>query len=140
MFIREWKDCVSKTAMKMRLAKNSIRLRLLQNEVRRLREIGRISETIDFGVGTNEKLTYSLRNSAEASDVFVQFADNQIEVVLPVKMVEDWADTDEVGLYAEHALGDITHLKIIVEKDFVCLDRPKDADYKDAFPHPKTKC
>jgi len=126
--------------MKLRLRKNSIRLRLLQNEVRQLRENGNVSETITLGVTTSENLTYCLRNSAEADNIFAQFTDNQIEIFLPSKVAEDWADNEEVGLYAEQTIGDTTDLKIIVEKDFVCLDRRKDSDNKDAFPHPKTKC
>ena len=31
-------------------------------------------------------------------------------------------------------------LKITVEKDFVCVERPLDEDNKDAFPHPKMNC
>ena len=52
-------------------------------------------------------------------------------------MAENWADTNEVGLYATQKIGDLTELKISVEKDFVCVDRPLDEDNKDAFPHPK---
>ena len=126
--------------MKLRLRQNSIRLRLLQNEVRQLLETGSISETIAFGIDTSENLTYSLRNSEEAADIFAKVADNHIEVFLPIKMAEAWADTEEIGLYAEQKIRDTTDLKIVIEKDLVCLDRPEDPDNKDAFLHPKTKC
>ena len=126
--------------MKLRLRENSIRLRLLQTEVRQLREIGNVSETIIFGINPAENLTYSIQVSEDADKISAQMMDNQIEVFLPVNTAENWADTNEVGLYSEQKIGDLTKLKIIVEKDFVCVERPTDADNKDAFPHPKMKC
>ena len=126
--------------MKLRLRENSIRLRLLQSEVIQLREIGDVSETIVFGINPTDNLTYSLRISAEASEISAHKTDNQIEIFLPLLTAENWADSTEVGLYSEQEVGDLATLKIIIEKDFVCVDRPLDADNADAFPHPKLKC
>ena len=126
--------------MKLRLRENSIRLRLLQSEVIQLREIGEVSETIVFGINPTNNLTYSLRISAEASEISAHKTGNQIEIFLPLLMAENWADSTEVGLYSEQEVGDLATLKIIIEKDFVCVDRPLDADNADAFPHPKMKC
>ena len=126
--------------MKLRLRENSIRLRLLQSEVIQLREIGDVSETIVFGINPTNNLTYSLRISAEASEISAHKTDNQIEIFLPLLTAENWANSTEVGLYSEQEVGDLATLKIIIEKDFVCVDRPLDADNIDAFPHPKMKC
>ncbi len=126
--------------MKLRLRENSIRLRLLQSEVAQLREFGNISETLVFGVNPTETLTYSLRTSAEVPEISAQMIDNQIEIFLPLSTAERWADSDETGLYGVQAIGDLAVLKIAVEKDFVCVDRPLDEDNKDAFPHPKMEC
>lgn len=126
--------------MKLRLRKNSIRLRLLQTEVRQLRETGNVSEEIAFGAGPAETLVYALRVSGEAEKIHAQMMAGQIEIFLPIKEAELWADTDEVGLYGIQDIGDLDELKIAVEKDFVCADRPGDEDNKDAFPHPKMKC
>jgi hypothetical protein len=126
--------------MKLRFRKNSIRLRLLQTEITQLREIGNVSESITFGIIPTETLTYSVRVSGEAEKVSAQMIDNQIEVFLPVKLAENWMDTEEIGLYQTQDIGDLGELNIIVEKDFVCVDRPFDEDNKDAFPHPKMNC
>lgn len=126
--------------MKLRLRENSIRLRLLQTEIRRLRETGNVSETIIFGVNPNETLTYVLRVSGEAATISAQMVNNKIDIFLPLLLAESWADSEEVGLYAKQDIGDLGKLEIIVEKDFVCVERPADADNKDAFPHPKMKC
>lgn len=126
--------------MKLRLRENSIRLRLLQPEVDQLRETGNVSERIIFGVNPTETLVYSLRVSEDAEMIFAQMIDNQIEIFLPLNDAENWADTNEVGLYATQKIGDSDELKITIEKDFVCVERPNDKDNKDAFPHPKTNC
>lgn len=126
--------------MKLRLRENSIRLRLLRPEVRQLRETGNVSEKIIFGVGPAESLTYALRVSDDAERIYAQMTNNGIEIFLPVAEAERWVDSDEVGLYAAQPIGDLGELKIAVEKDFVCIDRPADKDNRDAFPNPKMKC
>ena len=126
--------------MKLRLRENSIRLRLLQSEVRRLREVGSVSERIMFGMNPAKNLTYSLHISGEAEKVYAQMTNNQIEIFLPLKMAGNWADSEEVGLYETQNIGDLGELEIIVEKDFVCVDRPFDDDNEDAFPHPRIEC
>src|SRR5688500_7650797 len=126
--------------MKLRLRENSIRLRLLQTEVRQLRETGNVSETIVFGTNRAENLTYSLRVSEDAVEISAQVAGNQIEILLPLDSAKNWADSNEVGLYAERKIDERATLKIVIEKDFVCVERPLDADNKDAFPHPKMNC
>lgn len=126
--------------MKLRLRENSIRLRLLQTEVKQLRETGNVSERIIFGINPTETLTYSLRVSEDAETIYAQIIDNHIEIFLPLNEAETWADTNEVGLYSTQKIGDLGELKITIEKDFVCVERPNDKDNKDAFPHPKMKC
>lgn len=126
--------------MKLRLRENSIRLRLLQSEVVQLRETGNVSETIVFGINPTENITYSLRTAAEASEISAQMINNQIEVLLPLELAEKWADSNEVGLYGRQKIGGLAVLKITVEKDFICLERPLDADNADTFPHPNLKC
>lgn len=112
----------------------------MQTEVRQLRETGNVSERIIFGVNPTETLVYSLRVSEDAETIYAQMIDNQIEILLPLNEAENWADTSEVGLYATQNIGDLGELKINIEKDFVCVERPHDKDNKDAFPHPKMNC
>ncbi len=126
--------------MKLRLRENSIRLRLLQTEVRRLRETGSVAEQITFGINPGENLIYALVVSADASDITAQISNGRIEITLPVQTAENWAETNLTGLYGEQKISDTVRLKIIVEKDFVCGERPGDADNNDACPHPKTIC
>ena len=124
--------------MKLRLRENSIRLRLLQNELKLLGENGFVSETITFA--QSQKLIYALKISATADEISARFADGEIIIEIPAQMAENWINTDLVGLENELKIDGEKTLKILIEKDFVCVERPFDADNKDAFPHPKMNC
>ena len=59
-----------------------------------------------------------------------------IRVSVPQSAVERWQRTDEVTISGELALGGSETLKILIEKDFECLNpRPGDED-ADTFPNP----
>ena len=124
--------------MKLRLRKNSIRLRLLQSEIARLKEEGSISEKITFG--QTQFLIYRLQISVEAETIFAHFQNSEIIVEIPSEIAGSWINTAQVGLRFKQTIEDAEPLSILIEKDFVCLERPLDADNKDAFPHPKLKC
>jgi hypothetical protein len=49
--------------------------------------------------------------------------------------LERWAGGDEVGVYAEVALGGDQSLSVAIEKDYACLDR-SDAENEDTFQNP----
>jgi hypothetical protein len=62
-------------------------------------------------------------------------------------MARNWVDSDEVSLKSKQTIENGKQngtsenvLKLLIEKDFVCLDRKNDADTADAFPHPTGKC
>jgi len=124
--------------MKLRLRENSIRLRLLQSEVVTLGESGFVAETIAFSAWEN--LTYALKISEDAENIFARFENSEITIEIPAQTAQHWIETSLVGLEYEQKIDDATTLKITIEKDFICLERPLDADNADAFPHPKMKC
>ena len=138
--------------MKIRIKGNSLRLRLLRGEVLRLGEFGRVTETIQFGALPQEKLTYSLESSRNAKTISAQFTNNQITVTVPESKARNWVETEQVtlennqpiekGIQNDERKNDAPQniLKILIEKDFVCLDRKDDPDNNDAFPHPTGKC
>ena len=124
--------------MKLRLRENSIRLRLLQSEIAKLKETGTVSETIIFS--ESQKLTYSLNVSDAAKQIAARFENSAIVVEIPRQLSDEWTTTELVGLRNRLKAGDGATLEISIEKDFVCLERPADPDNADAFPHPKTNC
>jgi len=123
--------------MKLRLRENSIRLRLLQSEVKNLEESGTISETITFG--KSESLVYRLQVS-DVQTISASMRRDEIIVEIPRETAAEWINTAQVGLQAKQEIDDGKTLSILIEKDFVCIERPLDADNADAFPHPKMKC
>lgn len=126
--------------MKLRIKGNSIRLRLLQSEVERFAAAGQISEEIEFEAGGSGYLRYSLVTSPAAESMTARFRGNEISIVVPSSAAQEWAADDQVILESEQPIGSGDTLKIIVEKDFVCIDRPDDPDREDAFPNPKAVC
>ena len=125
--------------MKIRIKGNSVRLRLLQNEVSQLETEGKVSEQIRFGLSDNQVLTYTLQTSDTTGEILADFCENEICITLPEETAKQWIETDEVSLENENN-SDNYSLKILVEKDFVCLTRKDDLDNLDAFPNPDIDC
>jgi len=126
--------------MKLRIRGNSLRLRLLRGEVRRLQEEGIVSESIQFG--QNRKLTYSLERVAGTSGISAAFEGDAIRVLIPHEIANQWVSTDQVGMTAEQPIAEKTSLQILIEKDFTCL-KPRTGqweDESDAFPNPNPTC
>lgn len=128
--------------MKLRIRGNSLRLRLLQTEVATLAETGTISEKISFS--DSGALSYTISSSPEvdeAAEVTARFSGDEILLLLPENVISNWANSSQVSIESDQNIGeDGNTLKILIEKDFVCLERTDDPDNKDAFPHPKMNC
>jgi hypothetical protein len=121
--------------MKLRIRGNSIRIRVSQGELREFAERGTVRETIEFGHGV--ALTYALESDAEARTPIARCARNVIAVVLPAATVRQWAETDQVSIEAEQPISDGEVLRILVEKDFACLQPRPHEDDSDMFPNPQ---
>ncbi len=125
--------------MKLRIRGNSIRLRLLQTEVTALAETGTISEKISFGNAA--ALSYTISSSPEIAEVMARFSGGEILLLLPEDVIRNWANSSQVSIEKDQSIDeDGNTLKILIEKDFVCLERADDPDNLDAFPHPKANC
>jgi hypothetical protein len=122
--------------MKLRIKGSSIRLRLLQSEVKRLEAAGTITEETRFGIRTDQTLKYSIAVSDGVDELSVEFSDNQILVLLPETDTLEWCRGDEVGIENNIEVDGETTLRVLIEKDFACVGRPDDPDREDAFPNP----
>ena len=123
--------------MKLRIKGDSIRLRLLRSEVERFAADRVVTEEVRFGANA---LRYTLAVAPDATSICAEFSDGEIRVLIPVAEARRWTDGNDVGLEIEQSLGEHGSLTIIVEKDFVCLDRPDDPDRADAYPNPNLTC
>ena len=123
--------------MKLRIKGNSIRLRLLRSEVERFAADGTISEEVNFGANS---LKYTVSKSPDVRSIVSLFDYNEIKVLIPSTDAQRWTGSNEVGFEIEQAIEGKEPLSIVIEKDFVCIDRPDDPDREDAFPNPNQTC
>ena len=120
--------------MKLRIEDNSIRLRLRKSEVQELGHSGRVGGHTSLPGGS---FTYALELKSDISRMDAQKSGNGIIIFLPEKDGKAWAGNEQVGHQAEVALEGGAKLHLLVEKDFVCLDRDP-ALQQDQYPNPKS--
>ena len=122
--------------MKLRIKGNSIRLRLGKSEVLRLASDETVEESTAFGPSNEQRLSYALCTSREASSVSASFAGQRIVISVPRSLIQKWVSTDQVSIQASQRTGNDRDLRILIEKDFECIDTPADESQEDAFPNP----
>ena len=122
--------------MKLRIKGNSLRLRVTPSEVKQLLHDGAIREYVQLTANSKDRLTYSVVSSLSALTTTVAYQLGNIAVSVPQIELERWAGGDDVGVYAEVALGGGQMLSVAIEKDFACLDL-SDAENEDTFPNPQ---
>lgn len=123
--------------MKLRLKDNSVRLRLQRSEVARLQAEKTISAATLFPAG--RALHYAIRIDPSVATVDVRFANDRIELLLPVARANEWFAPEKVTLAAELNLENGEKLAVLVEKDFKCLHTKAMDDENDSFDHPRAK-
>jgi hypothetical protein len=123
--------------MKLRTNKNSIRLRLSQAEVDDFKKYGFVHETISFSPLAKNQLEYSLIQ-ADHDAISVSYLNNHLRVYVPVIKAIHWCDGDEVGFDCNIHLDGSNDLKVLVEKDFKCLQPRSGEDESDNFPNPNS--
>ncbi len=124
--------------MKLRIRGNSVRLRVTRSELAQLAEQGEVADAVDFGP---TRLEYRLVRDDYAERPGASYAADVICVRVPAAQLMAWAGDDaQVSIDAEQALpgagtgGD--GLRILVEKDFACLQPRRGEDDSDMFAHP----
>lgn len=120
--------------MKLRIRDNSVRLRLMRGEVEILREQGIVAARTGFPGG--RELRYEVESSPANVTPAAFFSDNVLTVRLPEATVLAWATTEQVSIEGDQVLVDGDTLRVLVEKDFVCLTGRDDEDESDMYPHP----
>ena len=124
--------------MKLRIKGNSIRLRLGQSEVKRLATTGAVEESTLFGPSPAHRFVYALRAaSGEHDGAIASFAGRSLVISLPQSEIHQWASTEQVAIVAIQQTGDDTQLRILIEKDFECIEASPEESQEDAYPHPQ---
>jgi hypothetical protein len=105
--------------MKLRMQRNSIRLRLNQADVGQFSKTGYVEESVEVAPGA--KFSYVLESSSAIAGPEANYKDGELRVRIPTKSGMDWAMGEDVGISGEQPLGPGKSLSILIEKDFQCL-------------------
>lgn len=117
--------------MKLRIHKNSIRLRLSQPEVEKIGQGNTIMETLETGLGRENNFSYMLWPMENCQDLGAAFEQNILKIYLPMHQAKEWANTEKVSI--SRTGNGVT---ILIEKDFQCLHKRAGEDESQNFPHP----
>jgi hypothetical protein len=121
--------------VKLRLQFNSIRFRLKRSEVEQFSRTGRVEEKISLGTGNDEAFRYILESTDAVSTPMAVLTPRAVMVQVPPETVMRWASTDQIGIEGQQAVDNQTSLRILIEKDFACIDGT-DEQNADTFPNP----
>ena len=118
--------------MKIRIQGNSIRYRLTRTEVRELQEKGIVQEQTSF-IGKN--FAYRVLEKEGITALEADFQNDTISLFFPKVENAKWADLERVGFANDMILDNGQTLRLLLEKDFVCLDERVE-DQSDNYPNP----
>lgn len=119
--------------MKLRIADNSVRLRLGQSEVAQLASRGSVEAVLRFG--NQLALTYRLTSDAQIATPAAIFNNGVLEVLIPTEAARQWSANNEVAISGIQETGAAEPLAILIEKDFQCLHK-EDGAQEDNYPNP----
>ncbi|HKM81112.1 MAG TPA: hypothetical protein VJY15_09145 [Candidatus Acidoferrum sp.] len=126
--------------MKLRCKPNSVRLRLNQKEVAHFVQAGELAERIEFPGPEPTVLLYRLQSGSKPGSSSVRFENGELTITVPEEQIRAWANRqDEVGLYYNHEVAGGRSLRVMIEKDYQCLDSPADEIDPAGYPNPLAK-
>jgi hypothetical protein len=68
------------------------------------------------------------------------FESNRLCVLVPGPIAKDWGEGESVGISHLQDVGPGKTLKILIEKDFECVENPMDQPEEALYPNPKNGC
>lgn len=122
--------------MKIRIKGNSVRYRLTKSEVEKFAQSGYLEERTSFPSGV---FTYALAAKIGLETLESDFSAHKLTLFFPDSERENWFQSNRVGYEHLQQLPNGEQLFILLEKDFVCIDRP-DEDQSDQYPNPNLNC
>lgn len=124
--------------MKVRILGNSIRFRLKQPEVSQFEKGGSITESTEFGPEPADQIRFCLERY-NGSELAVRFQANTTTIQVPQALAQEWTQTERVGFNGEVDTGKGRKIRVLVEKDFMCIDGNEE-DNAGAYPNPMANC
>jgi len=124
--------------MKLRINKQSIRLRLSQHDVELLRANNTISESLICGMKEENLFIYKLLLVAEGFSE-VKVTQNKINIIISKNEIKDWLINDELVSFERSIDTSATPLSVLIERDFKCLT-PRSENEEGLFGHRNKEC
>ena len=126
--------------MKQRLRGNSIRVRLDRRDIERLIDMGRVDDAVRFGPGL--AFSYAVEmGPAPRERPRASYSAGRLLIRIDPDDADEWLAGDRVGFdHQQPVEGGV--VRVLLEKDFACIDRPagEEADDAYAFPNPSSVC
>ncbi|MCF0049829.1 hypothetical protein LXM25_07570 [Dyadobacter sp. LJ53] len=122
--------------MKIRIQRNSVRFRLSRTDIEKLSLEGYLEEVTPFGP---TRFIYAVKKSTDVSGLSAEFGNGKILLHIPASWTDGWADNNVVGHDGNMSFGNNESLKLLIEKDFKCLDNVTD-DQSDNYENPAKTC
>jgi hypothetical protein len=123
--------------MKIRIKRNSLRLRLLRFEVARFLAGDFLEETIHFTPDASGKFACALHPEPAVSEPRVEYTGGRVAILIPSDQANTWGSSDQVRISRSISVGELGLLALLIEKDFAYLD-PSEEDDKNTFANPNT--
>jgi hypothetical protein len=126
--------------MKLRLKGNSIRVRLDRRDIERLIDEGRVDDAVRFGPGL--AFSYAVETGPAPRERPTAFyTAGRLLIRIDPEDAEEWLAGDRVGFDHQQPI-DGGVVRVLLEKDFACIDRPlgEEADDAYAFRNPSAVC
>ncbi len=120
--------------MKLRISGNSIRLRLSQSDVNILITEGKIIEKFNFP-SPSPVFEYQLSVLKSSDVTHILFDGQKIIFEIPQLEINNWANSNQEGIYKTISIEKNEELNLQIEKDYKCLH--KENETTDTFPNPK---
>ena len=128
--------------MKLRLKGNSVRIRLDRKDLRELVDSGRVEDRVTFAPEPRHQFSYAVEiGAANPGQPGIYYFEGRLTVRITRGDAEAWDGSDLVGFSSEQATEGGA-VRVLLEKDFACLDRPAGEETDDAwaFPNPSVAC
>lgn len=110
--------------MKLRITYNSIRVRVRKSELALLQEKQAVGDCVCFPNGVIFKFVLTINK--EINTVHATLIDDFLNLSIPHQIALDWMNSNRVSIETHLPLPDAAQLHVLIEKDFPCLDRPKE--------------
>jgi hypothetical protein len=119
--------------MKIRIKGDSLRLRLSQSEVDEFQRQGRVEDRIHLTPG--KAWTYALAKSNHESALGMEYESDTLTIEVNEREGVEWASSNRVSIEADVSV-DGHSVRLLLEKDFACLQERPEEDESDMFPNP----